>query len=344
MGAEATTFHPSPASLMRVDDCPVCGSNVRTNLYHDLTDNAFGAVGGSWSLWRCQNCTSAYLDPRLSDAALPRAYTNYYTHGGPAASAGGLKHRLKALLYRRSRRWRNRPYGSPSRRLYAGLAARWPHLAQVTERTTRYLPAKAAGRLLDVGCGNGAYLALVRDMGWSVRGCDFDSEAVTAAAAKGLQVRVGGIESFDVAEKFDAITMNHVIEHVPDPGDTLAQAFRRLAPGGQLFIETPNIDAQGHKIFGAHWRGLEAPRHLILFNHKSLRAVLDATGFTNIRSHPTLPGARSAILEKSALMYDGRSPYEAPEGLSPAASRSMNVPPDADPDHSELLIYVAEKP
>jgi SAM-dependent methyltransferase len=101
--------------------------------------------------------------------------------------------------------------------------------------------------------------------------------------ADGIQVREGGIEQWaGEPDSFDAVTMSHVIEHVHDPLADLADAFRLLRPGGLLFIDTPNIDALGHQIYGPHWRGLEPPRHLVIFNVKALQGALAKTGFEDI--------------------------------------------------------------
>jgi 2-polyprenyl-3-methyl-5-hydroxy-6-metoxy-1,4-benzoquinol methylase len=56
---------------------------------------------------------------------------------------------------------------------------------------------------------------------------------------------------------FDAITMSHVIEHVPDPLASLDKCRRLLRLGGYLVLSTPNVRSLGHQRFGQSWRGLE---------------------------------------------------------------------------------------
>jgi 2-polyprenyl-3-methyl-5-hydroxy-6-metoxy-1,4-benzoquinol methylase len=95
-------------------------------------------------------------------------------------------------------------------------------------------------------------------------------------------VIAGGIDALDgQAAIFDVITLSHVIEHVHDVGGTLRACHRLLKPGGRLWLETPNVAALGHKVFGVNWRGLEAPRHLVLFSAPALKQLLQDAGFVD---------------------------------------------------------------
>jgi len=72
---------PWPADdLELVKQCPVCGERQREILYSTLVDKLFRVARGKWTLWACENCGSAYLDPRPSPASIGRAYGTYYTH------------------------------------------------------------------------------------------------------------------------------------------------------------------------------------------------------------------------------------------------------------------------
>jgi SAM-dependent methyltransferase len=74
--------------------------------------------------------------------------------------------------------------------------------------------------------------------------------------------------------------MSHVIEHLHDPVATLKACARLLAREGLMYIATPNLDARGHAIFGPHWIGIDAPRHLVLFTWDSLEEAARAAGLT----------------------------------------------------------------
>ena len=136
------------------------------------------------------------------------------------------------------------------------------------------------GKLLDLGCGNGRFLALMRDAGWDVRGVEPDPAAAKVAQEQfGIPVIVGPLEDARLpAESFDAITLSHVVEHVYDPIALLSECRRLLKPKGRAVIVTPNIRSLGHQKFGSSWRGLEPPRHLLIFSLTTLRVCCEKAG------------------------------------------------------------------
>ena len=73
-----------------------------------------------------------------------------------------------------------------------------------------------------------------------------------------------------------------MIEHVHEPRNFLKSVKRLLKEGGLVYIDTPNISSYGAKIFKKYWRGIEAPRHLVLFNHSSLEHLLKECGFVDV--------------------------------------------------------------
>jgi SAM-dependent methyltransferase len=160
-----------------------------------------------------------------------------------------------------------------------------PSYRSAVEHELRYLPALWPGaRLLDVGFGGGSFLALAKDVGWEIAGADTDPIVVNNALQRGLEVRAGGIEVYaDSKGSFDALSMSHVIEHVHEPRVTLEWARKLLKPEGLLYVETPNMDALGHREFAARWRGLEPPRHLTMFTWDGLERLLNAAGFEVVR-------------------------------------------------------------
>ena len=233
---------------------------------------------------RCPSseCGMLWLDPAPLADDLPRAYAGYVTH----AEAPGTPHprRLRAAVRRGYLALRYGAYGDrvswiqkvlglilyawPLRRLDAGAAVMW-------------LPVVRGGRVLDVGCSGGDLLASLAHAGWRAEGVDPDAGAVTLAMSRGLDVRVGVLPNPTYADgTFDAVTMSHAIEHVPDPGAVLTETRRILRPGGRLAIVTPNARAIGHWWFRASWFALEPPRHLSIFTLPALRRLLEDSGFS----------------------------------------------------------------
>jgi 2-polyprenyl-3-methyl-5-hydroxy-6-metoxy-1,4-benzoquinol methylase len=145
------------------------------------------------------------------------------------------------------------------------------------------LDGVAPGRLLDVGCGDGRRFSALEAQGWRVEGQEIDPSAVAAARAAGRTVHAGPLASLpSEAGPFDAVTLNHVIEHVHDPVGLLRDCRRLLRPGGTLVAITPNAASAGHARFGPAWRGLEPPRHLVVFAPPALGRVARDAGFARV--------------------------------------------------------------
>lgn len=297
--------------LERLGCCPVCGSTEKTVLHANLVDEVFRVASGLWTLWRCEVCRSGYLDPRPSREAIHIAYENYYTHlevvrRDHSASLSPFRN-LYRYLVNSYINWRYSTQTLPSSIFGVLIVHAMPSLKRMIDRRYRHMPRipKGGGRLLDVGCGDGSFLSIARACGWDIVGLDPDPKAAANATKKDLIVYKGGIEYFDSkTELFDVITLNHVIEHVHDPVRVLKTCHALLKPGGQLWLETPNIDSFGHARFQRSWRGLEIPRHLVIFNLKSLVNALLKTEFINIVSKKTPSPLHRMIRASLAIKED----------------------------------------
>lgn len=257
-----------------------------------LQDRLFGA-SGAWNLKRCTNhdCRLMWLDPMPLATEIGKAYRSYYTHddtprpvAAEAENVGRLRraYRLVKEGYLANRYgYGNGGGGAP--RTLGILLYLLPWRRVQVDLEVRSLGAVPGGRLLDLGCGSGLWLAGMRRLGWQVEGIDFDPAAATAAATRGLHVRCGSLEQQRFADAtFNAITMSHVVEHLPNPVKTLTECARILKPGGRLILWTPNTASLGHHLLKQYWRGLEPPRHLHLFSPASVRALLEKAGFPRI--------------------------------------------------------------
>lgn len=340
---------PWPAGeLERVPACPVCSGAARELLQRDLVDNAFFVAPGRWTLYRCTRCHSAYLDPRPSEASIGKAYGVYYTHGvdGPRTTPDkrGAVWSLKRAL---TNGYVNARYGTrrqPASVLGVWLAKILPLRRQKRDAEFRYLPKPHPGqRLLDIGCGNGDFLVNARDAGWDVAGVDPDPKAVAAAKRRGLDVSMGSVELYaSTSGCFDAITLSHVLEHLHEPVPFIQAVHRLLKPDGVIFIDTPNIESRGARRWGRNWRGLETPRHLVLFSREGLLGMLQAGGFANIETKRRTTVRRSMYLA-SLRMQMGKSPDGGQPHRLPAMMRLRLAWPAANVRDDEFLTLVARK-
>lgn len=268
--------------------CALCGKKG-SSLYAGLPDRLFG-VSGLWNMKRCtaSDCDLIWLDPAPVEDELYKAYADYYTH--PIVLNRKTISPLRRFCHKTERAYVQRRFGYPSvpsgflSRFLGSLFFRWH-----SEGGGTFAGYRPKGRLLDLGCGAGAYLLEMQSLGWEVEGVDFDPAAVAAAKVHGLNVRSGCLEDQRYPSgSFDVIMMFHVVEHLPRPIETLKEVLRVLKPGGELFLFTPNTKSLGHRLFGAHWRGLEPPRHLHLFSAASLRRTLLMAGFGDISIRPQI--------------------------------------------------------
>ncbi len=197
--------------------------------------------------------------------------------------------------------------------LFAVLAYLHPIRRANFDISVFFLKAKPNGRLLEMGCGGGAMLKLMKELGWQVEGVDFDPAAVAHARESGIQVHLGTLAEQKLPdEAFDAITASHFIEHLPDPLRELQECRRLLKPGGMLVLLTPNAESWGHGIYQTDWRGLEPPRHLHIFTPASLAGMCRRTGLNLCHCRSIMRGSgmllASRILRRSGKANWTRSP------------------------------------
>lgn len=140
--------------------------------------------------------------------------------------------------------------------------------------------ATRRGRLLDVGCGHGLLLDEARERGWRVQGLEPSAAARGhASSVLGLPVRDGTLASLDPEERYDAIVMADVLEHVDDPLLELRRCARALAPGGVACVVTPDPGSRTARIAGARWWGF-LPAHTHLLPRRTLRTALERAGLS----------------------------------------------------------------
>jgi SAM-dependent methyltransferase len=136
----------------------------------------------------------------------------------------------------------------------------------------RAIPA-AARRVLDFGCGAGGYLARVAHGGREAFGVD---PVPPAEGARNWRwIATGDIERF---APFDWITLGHVVEHLADPAGVVSRLAAVLAPGGGLWLATPNADSFIFAVAHGAARDVDYPRHREVFARAGLERLLCAAG------------------------------------------------------------------
>ncbi|NJO56805.1 MAG: class I SAM-dependent methyltransferase [Rhodospirillales bacterium] len=143
-------------------------------------------------------------------------------------------------------------------------------------------------RIIDVGCGDGFHLGLLREFGpasWQLEGVDLDNRAAAMAERHGLTVHVGTVEALPLEPgAYDFALMIQTIEHVASPPAVVSAVRKILKPGGRLLIVTDNTDSLDFTLFKSrHWGGYHFPRHFNLFNRNALTRLATKCGFQTER-------------------------------------------------------------
>lgn len=239
---------PAECPICEVDDCVPLA--VGNDFEYGTSTDEFLAV-------QCRGCELVYLNPRPDDAGLARAYPDHYHAFQFDSQAFGLIYRVRQRL--------------EARRLLG-----W----------CRGLSDQA--RILDIGCGDGFHLELLRRFGpagWTLEGVDVDARAAAGAARRGVSIHCGRAEELPLERAgYDRVLMIMTIEHVPDPLRSVARAAELLRPGGRLIIVTDNTRSPDAWLFGnRHWGGFHFPRHLHLFDPTNLTALCRKAGLDAVR-------------------------------------------------------------
>jgi 2-polyprenyl-3-methyl-5-hydroxy-6-metoxy-1,4-benzoquinol methylase len=301
--------------------CYLCGRRGKT-AHSNLRDRMFG-VPGTWSFRVCSGCGLYWLDPVPEPGEFARLYRNYVTRSVRRTPSGGGR-----ALWRQPAELKDAILaGDPSleqerNALLQTLLWRIAPLREVALGSVLWLGPGAGRRLLDVGCGDGSFLARMRKRAWDVTGVEPDPAAVSVAKEKDLDVICATLEAARLPPNyFDVVTLNHVVEHVPDPIATVRECRRILRPGGRLIIVTPNSESLGRRLLGPWWRGWEPPRHFFVFSPTTLLESVRRSGFQQLKWRTSSKGARF-VWQTSRLTQRIGS---LPRGLPPDRSVQVSV-------------------
>ena len=289
--------------------CILCGRPGEPS-YRDLHDRVF-PIEGSFSYRICHDCGLIWMDPRPVKEDLGKCYRGFYSPDAPVEdeTRQGFLARVKATVrgsifcghygYRHIHSThpfcaigmvlRNMPYVGPAATY--GWESLMPHFKDVD-----------GASVVDVGCGRGEFLRHLKSLGCKALGIEPDETAYAILKRKGLDVFHGTLEDAHLPYGSVAhISMRHVIEHLPDPVNTINECYRVLRPGGRLVLRLPNGASLNHVIFKNNWYQLDPPRHLYIFSPKSISILWRHTAFASCRIRTLSFSAKSAY-DASAII------------------------------------------
>jgi SAM-dependent methyltransferase len=180
---------------------------------------------------------------------------------------------------------------------------------------------RSGGRLLDIGCAYGFFLKQAQRY-FNVAGIELAEDAAQSCREAGLHVLSGTADEAALAQigNVDVITMFDVIEHLPQPRETLALCHRHLSPGGVVVITTGDFASLAARWSGARWRLMTPPQHLWFFSAESLRRTASSLGY--IIEHLDHPGK---VVPLSLIMFQLKRMFGA-KGSRAGFASAIGIP------------------
>jgi 2-polyprenyl-3-methyl-5-hydroxy-6-metoxy-1,4-benzoquinol methylase len=234
--------------MENIQNCPVCGS-PHSSLKFKAKD--YTVSNEMFHIVSCDSCRLIYTNPR------PAAHeAGPYYHASAYISHSDTNEGIVNKLYHAVRKF------------------------TLQSKTNWIEPEKKGNReLLDVGCGNGHFLAAAKQKGWNINGVELDPEtAARAANLTGLSI-APSLKEIDPEKEFQVITLWHVLEHVYELEEYFQFFKGRLAKDGKLLFALPNPASFDATYFKQYWAAYDVPRHIYHFTPATIAALAQKYGF-----------------------------------------------------------------
>lgn len=234
-----------------VNECPICNSK---HIKAELELNDYFLSKEKFFINECKSCGFRFTNPQPLESEIEKYYNSneYISHN---SSNGGLM----SYLYRCIR-------GVSMKRKYRVIRSRYEK-----------------GSILDYGCGEGEFLKYCQSHGWKCEGIELNSKARKIASNSGIDVNTPELFFSLPENKFDVITMWHVMEHIYDLKGFITQAKIVLKPDGMLVIAAPNFNSYDAKYYKKYWAAYDVPRHLWHFSSQNIEALMLDNGFKMVQ-------------------------------------------------------------
>lgn len=259
--------------------CNLCGKD---DTEHVLTGkDLYNNLPGMFQVVKCKDCGFVYTNPRPFGEELMKFYPDSSGYFNPAAStaavSGGTEPKLTRAYLSTYRGYKNDDGQGKLSLLSATVLSPFLKKNMDIEGIPYYVKD---GRLLEVGCSYGLFLNRMKSLGWEVTGIEpNESAAEIGKRQMGLNIIPGTFEEAALDEKYDAIVMRMVLEHIDDPSAALKKAHDLLSDGGQLIVIVPDFSGIEFRLFSEHCYALQVPCHLNHFTPDTIRKFSEKCGF-----------------------------------------------------------------
>jgi len=239
-------FYFKPIAILNLETltaCPIC---LHKQLAHFLTCKDYTVSKQNFDLQSCLNCGFVFTSPRPTPDEIGQYYQSedYISHSNTQKGlVNWLYHQVRKIS-----------------------------LKNKLSLLTKHLPQK--GRLLDNGCGVGAFLAYCLKNNWQAEGIEPDEKTRILAEKQTKTPIFAKLEELPEENKYNAITMWHVLEHIADLHESVEKMKSLLCEKGLLFVALPNRESKDALYFKEHWAAYDVPRHLWHFRKKDVENLL----------------------------------------------------------------------
>jgi 2-polyprenyl-3-methyl-5-hydroxy-6-metoxy-1,4-benzoquinol methylase len=234
--------------MENIQNCPVCGS-PDSSLKFKAKD--YTVSNEMFHIVTCDSCRLIYTNPRpAANEAGP------YYHANAYISHSDTNEGIVNKLYHAVRKF-------------------------TLKSKTNWIESEKKGNkeLLDVGCGNGHFLAAAKEKGWNINGVELDPETA-ARATKHAGISIApSLREIATEKKFQVITLWHVLEHVYELDEYFQFFKNRLETDGKLLLALPNPASFDANYFEEYWAAYDVPRHIYHFTPVTISALAAKYGF-----------------------------------------------------------------
>lgn len=234
--------------MEHLSNCPICGSSRFKPVFKAPY---FRGSKEYFQIVECIDCALRITNPRPKEGAELNAYYETEDYVSHTDEDKGLVNKLYLLVRARA------------------LKAKFSLVSR-----------HAAGKsLCDYGAGTGAFLAYAKNKGWDTIGVEPSEVARQQALKKGVVLKAPEQRQEIEPESVDAITMWHVLEHLPQLNDDIKFLKSILKNGGKLIIAVPNHESKDAAYYGENWAAYDMPLHLYHFKKSNIAQLGEKHGF-----------------------------------------------------------------
>jgi len=237
----------------RIEHCPSCNSKEFRN-YLICQDHTVSKE--SFAITQCINCNLLLTNPRPSKKSIGKYYASedYISHTDKANNITNYLYKIvRNITFKTKRNWIEKNEGKK--------------------------------KILDYGCGTGQFLKYLSQNNWETTGVEPDDQARDIASkTDGIKV-YSKIEEVS-KEKFNIITLWHVLEHVHEINKLIEHLQKLLTKKGRLIIAVPNHDSYDRKYYKEYWAAYDVPKHLYHFNTETLTELMKQHSFKLVDTKP----------------------------------------------------------